>query len=644
MRFTSALSALALAALAASGADAFNAKKQRGGELLSPLGDKEVGSLGDYSKITPNLQNSKTPGSESKTRSASLRLCVERNAWTLPPKGARIEGSTLVVELSPGDPTNAVHCEAPLDLTGLFDDGSGLILTIRLRAEGVTKPAHSWNGVKFMLRYEDADTGKTHYPGASIPIGTYGWRTVTNHVNILTSPVNPVDGRATLVLGLQESTGRVEFDLDSLRIASEDVGVSRVNQDWIVRYPGDEGFNAEAQRRRDRRDLLSPLGDKEIGSLGEYSQKSPNLQNSKTPGSESKTNSVPQRFCVKKPLRGCMLPHATKEDDIATLASWGATLVRFQIARNWSGVDDNQDLAEYAAWVDSRLDNLEDVLKWCAARGMKVCVDLHTPPGGKRAGDRAMNMFFEKRFADAFVETWKRIATRFKGHAALYGYDLVNEPIQRVPAPFSYWELQRRAAEAIRAIDPDAPIVVESNLGCVAESYRYLSPLAMDNVIYQVHLYKPYEYTHQGVWGNPRAADGRPLAWPDPARGWTTDHLRRVLAPVRAFQEKHKCRIYVGEFSAVSWAPGADAYLRDCIALFAEYGWDWTYHAFREWGAWSVEHEAIEPGRVGSSNFRPVGDSARKRALLEGFAQPRDSAAHSATECTRLPNAVDGNR
>ena len=339
-----------------------------------------------------------------------------------------------------------------------------------------------------------------------------------------------------------------------------------------------------------------------------------------------------------------MLPHATTEDDIATLASWGATMVRFQIARNWSGVDDNQDLAEYAAWVDSRLDNLEDVLKWCAARGMKVCVDLHTPPGGKRAGDRAMNMFFDARFADAFVGTWRRIATRFKGHAALYGYDLVNEPIQRVPAPFSYWELQRRAAETIRAIDPDTPIVVESNLGCVAESYRYLSPLAMDNVIYQVHLYKPYEYTHQGVWGNPREADGRPLVWPDPARGWDVNHLRRVLAPVRAFQEKHKCRIYVGEFSAVSWAPGADAYLRDCIALFAEYGWDWTYHAFREWGAWSVEHEAIEPGRAGPSNFRPVDDSARKRALLDGFARPRDSAAHSATECTRLPNAVDGNR
>ena len=69
------------------------------------------------------------------------------------------------------------------------------------------------------------------------------------------------------------------------------------------------------------------------------------------------------------------------------------------------------------------------------------------------------------------------------------------------------------------------------------------------------------------------------------------DYLRGILKPVRDFQLKHGARIYVGEFSAVAWAPGAEKYLEDCIALFEEYGWDWTYHAFREWQGWSVEHE-----------------------------------------------------
>ena len=30
--------------------------------------------------------------------------------------------------------------------------------------------------------------------------------------------------------------------------------------------------------------------------------------------------------------------------------------------------------------------------------------------------------------------------------------------------------------------------------------------------------------------------------------------------------------------------------MKDCIELFEEFGWDWSYHAFREWSGWSVEH------------------------------------------------------
>ena len=50
------------------------------------------------------------------------------------------------------------------------------------------------------------------------------------------------------------------------------------------------------------------------------------------------------------------------------------------------------------------------------------------------------------------------------------------------------------------------------------------------------------------------------------------------------------------------------------ISIFNEYGWHWTYHAFREWAGWSVEHEAD-----GFMKFRPAADTPRKRALLEGL-------------------------
>ena len=493
--------------------------------------------------------------------------------WRMPEKWARIEGSTLVVDVPPDAGRPMVCATARIDVSRAFREFGVAILGVRFRATGVTEPDARWNGVKVMYSYVDAD-GDTQYVGIDSLKGTFDWRFDTVRLSALANPRGIRDNCVTFFLGLQGCSGHAEFDLSSVDLVIEPSGLKPINQDYIVRYPEPSQAASRAKAT---------------------------------------------------PLRGCMLPERpTTEDDIATLASWGATLARFQIMRNWYAVDDCQDLDEYFSWIDSRLDNLEGVLRWAGARGMKIVVDLHSPPGGKRQRPREMNMLHDDRYADAFVETWRRIAARCAPFCApavqtsgvIYGYDLINEPAQWGAARNSYWELQRRAAEAIREIDPATPVIVASNMADSPGAFRYLSPLAMDNVIYQIHIYAPFKFTHQGVGGGwARKADGSPYKWPDPAMGWDIGYLRRILEPVRAFQERHHARIYVGEFSAVAWAPGADRYLRDCIALFGEYGWDWTYHAFREWGAWSVEHECSAPGQP----FAPSDDNPRKRALLDGF-------------------------
>ena len=508
---------------------------------------------------------------------------VQNNsAWNLPP-GAHVEGDTLVVEIAPeATGRRDVRAAAEIDVSDAFAAMQCVAATVAVRGVGVSEPPHAWQGVKVQLSYTDF-FGDRVYRDATLPRGTFDRTNVTVRVSPLLAPLGIPGGRVSLLLGLEGCTGRAEFDLASLRIATEDVGIPRANEDGIVRNL-DEDLQPQSGDLQARSADLAP---------------------------EGRLHAAHRR----PPLRGCMLPQrSTTEDDIETLHRWGATLARFQITRDFGKVDANSDLAEYAAWVDSRLDNLAQVLDGCAARGMKICVDLHSTPGGIRACDRATAMLYDERLADAYVETWRRIATRFSGHPALYGYDLVNEPKQVAFAPVSYWDIQRRAAEAIREIDPATPIVVESNVSASPTAFAYLRPLPMDNVIYQLHLYAPGDYTHQGV-GRALKKDGRPLVWPDPTRGWTIEYLRRVLEPVREFQRRHGSRIYVGEFSAAAWAPGADVYLRDCISLFAEYGWDWTYHAFREWAGWDVEHETAAPGRPSV----PSADTPRKRALLEGF-------------------------
>jgi len=125
-------------------------------------------------------------------------------------------------------------------------------------------------------------------------------------------------------------------------------------------------------------------------------------------------------------------------------------------------------------------------------------------------------------------------------------------------------------------------------------------------------MYQPMAYTHQGVKGKDFWT---PAKYPDPAKGWDKAFLRKHLADVRKFQLEHGAKIYIGEFSAIAWAEGADAYLRDVISIFEEYGWDWSYHAFREWPGWSVEQTCAAPGEP----FAPSSDNPRLRALKNGM-------------------------
>ena len=309
-----------------------------------------------------------------------------------------------------------------------------------------------------------------------------------------------------------------------------------------------------------------------------------------------------------------MLPGGPcKEDDFKTLREWGATLARYQMTRWFSAKGKNRDLADFDRWLDGKLDHLErDVLPWARKYGIQICIDLHVPPGG-RDETNDLAMYYDKTYAAHFVTCWRRIATRFKGQSNIYGYDLINEPVQTRRATVAdYWTLQRLAAEEIRKIDPTTPIIIEAVQWDSADAFAYLSPLRLDNIIYQVHMYQPGEYTHQGV--HAKTADYGHYPWPNPEKKWDKEYIRSRLAPVRAFEKKHNAKIYVGEFSAINWAEGADRYIADCIDVFNEYNWDWTFHAFREWAGWSVEHVGTN-----ARDLHPSDDNPRKRALLEGL-------------------------
>ena len=74
-----------------------------------------------------------------------------------------------------------------------------------VRAENVSSKAKAWNGIKCMLAIETPE--RKLWPQANIDTGTFGWRRVAFTVRVPTNATS-----ATLVLGLEQVTGKVWFD------------------------------------------------------------------------------------------------------------------------------------------------------------------------------------------------------------------------------------------------------------------------------------------------------------------------------------------------------------------------------------------------------------------------------------------------
>ena len=63
-------------------------------------------------------------------------------------------------------------------------------------------------------------------------------------------------------------------------------------------------------------------------------------------------------------------------------------------------------------------------------------------------------------------------------------------------------------------------------------------------------------------------------------------------------------------------SPPGGQRLKDLIDIFEAHGWDWSYHAFREWDGWSVEY-----GADAKDHGRARTPTDRERLLRSWFAQ-----------------------
>jgi endoglucanase len=278
--------------------------------------------------------------------------------------------------------------------------------------------------------------------------------------------------------------------------------------------------------------------------------------------------------------------------------------------------------------------------------GILVVLDLHDLP--EVAEEKPVTTHNSKtKKMDSFwgaegnlrimINCWREIATLCADRREEIWFDLLNEPLDRndfpeYPRKWPRWA--QTLIDEIRKIDRRHAIVIEPGPGGLCWAFKNFPALRGKNLIYSIHQYQPLDYSVQGVYQRDYSdfirKHARPsFGWPgkysttggdwfdknletlDMSGGirWDKKQIEKELAPVVEFQRRHRVRIYVGEFSVSRWSPNAADYLRENLEIFERYGWDWTYHAFREAHFWSLEH-------VNSCEKSDISSTPTDRALV----------------------------
>jgi endoglucanase len=164
-----------------------------------------------------------------------------------------------------------------------------------------------------------------------------------------------------------------------------------------------------------------------------------------------------------------------------------------------------------AAW-----DWIDRNVAWARARGVRLILNMHVPPGGFQSLGDGMALWNDAANRDRLRAQWRQVAERYRAEPVIAGYDLVNEPI--VPTSIDQWQdLASSLVREIRSVDANHIIVVERLNGVKGkwETYGQLNFLSFTDtgIVHEFHYYSPIEYTHQHTsWTG--LGEGGP--YPDP--------------------------------------------------------------------------------------------------------------------------------
>jgi len=289
------------------------------------------------------------------------------------------------------------------------------------------------------------------------------------------------------------------------------------------------------------------------------------------------------------------------EADFAFMQRHGFNFLRLPLNYRW--FDDDRTCRAYAASAHDGFALVDRFLDLAQRHGISVMLDLHAAPGVQARDWNSESAFGEaflwdhEHFIDRTVRLWRRLAERYRDHDAVFGYDILGEPV--CPDHEVLHRFNMRVIHAIRQVDPHHIIVVEGDRwGQDAASLRD-EVFADPQVTYSPHFYPTAKAPFGSLSEYPGEFEGRSygrrelIALLD---GYTDE--ARIRRPVLMGEFGVPLSIRAGAGTAVisqsdaegraAREPARLAMLRDLVGHFEQKGWSWAMWDYKDLGTLGV--------------------------------------------------------
>lgn len=229
------------------------------------------------------------------------------------------------------------------------------------------------------------------------------------------------------------------------------------------------------------------------------------------------------------------------------------------------------------------LDNLTRLVDLADQAGLKVVIAARTGPGRSEItfhrdlvgtlyepSDLIETVWTSSQAQAAWVRMWEKTAEVFADDDTVIGYVLMVEPnastvvgIENQEAFISanrdelvdWGQLQTMIGSAVRRVDRETPILIEPDGWADPDWLNSLPQPAFDNLVYSVHLYRPYSFV----------VEGRSSLSSDRAAARFSDDLGRAVESARSRQVP----LAVLEYGVNENQSGAADYLAEVLDTLA---------------------------------------------------------------------------